>query len=162
MLSNIIGAEGMAKEIVKQLKEYNSEVDKATKLAVNKVAREVNKEITQHAEHFIAKSTQLERFVMIKINGHLKRVAIKSGRATGKYVGAFKIKSVEDVIGSRKKAWHVKPPHHAVAHLLENGHKYNINGKIGRTRFYPHIKFGDELARKQLPVEIEKRIKKIK
>lgn len=161
-MSSSVDIDNMANEIIKQLSNYNAEVDKATKLAVNKVARDVNKEITSHAERFTAQSTKIERFVMIKVNGHIKRVAIKSGRATGKYVGAFKVKTVEDVIGSRKKAWYVKSPYHALAHLLENGHKYNINGKTGRTKAYPHIKYGDELAKKELPIEIEKRLKKIK
>lgn len=162
MSSSSIDIDNMAKEITKQLSQYNADVDKATKLAVNKVARNVNKEITSHAVRFNSQLTKIERFVMIKINGHTKRVAIKSGRATGKYVGAFKVKTVEDVIGSRKKTWYVKSPHHTLAHLLENGHKYNVNDKSGKTQAYPHIKYGDELAKRELPLEIEKNIKKIK
>lgn len=152
----------IANEITKQLSQYSTDVDKATKLAVNKVARDVNKEITSHAARFNAQSAKIERFVMVKINGHAKRVAIKSGRSKGKYVGAFKVKTIEDVVGSRKKVWYVKSPYHTLAHLLENGHKYNVNGKSGKTQAYPHIKYGEELAKRELPLEIEKRIKKIK
>lgn len=160
-LSNI-DIEDFARQITLQLGQYNKQVDRATKLAVAKVARDVNKEIKARSKVFNDKPFKLVRYVMIKINGHTKRVAIMTGRSTGTYVNSFKIKNVKEMMGIHHKAWYVNPPMHSIAHLLENGHKYNINGKQGRTRAYPHIKYGEELAKKELPIEIEKRIKKIK
>lgn len=157
-----IEIEKLAKEVISQLDKYGEAVDKATKLAVDKVARDVNKEITSRAKSFNNKPFKLVRYVMIKINGHIKRVALKTGRSTGKYVNSFKIKTAKESLGIHRKTWYVKSPMHSLSHLLENGHKYNINGKQGKTQAYPHIKYGEELAIKELPIEIEKRIKKIK
>lgn len=162
MSYNVVEIEELAKEVISQLDKYGEAVDKATKLAVNKVARDVNKEITSRAKFFTNKPFKLVRYVMIKINGHIKRVALKTGRSTGKYVNSFTTKTVENSLGVHRKIWYVKSPMHSLSHLLENGHKYNVNGKQGKTQAYPHIKYGEELAIKELPIEIEKRIKKIK
>lgn len=162
-MSNGIDIERMATAIKKGLSDYNEDVDKATKLAVAKVARDTNKVIKDNVNFNSTASTPtVKRYVMIKIKGHTKRVAIKSGRSTGAYVKAFKVKTIEESLGIHSKAWYVMYPHYTLTHLLEDGHKYNINGKSGNSKAYPHVKFGSEYAVKQLPLEIEKRIKKIK
>jgi hypothetical protein len=162
-MSNGIDIEEMATAIKKQLNDYNEDVDKATKLAVAKVARETNKVIKANVKFNSTASTPtVKKYAMIKINGRTKRVAIKSGRSTGEYVKAFKVKTIEESLGIHSKTWYVRYPYYTLTHLLEDGHKYNVNGKSGNSKAYPHIKFGEEYAIKQLPIEIEKRIKKIK
>lgn len=162
-MSRNIDINQLVTTVKEELSDYNEAVDKATKLAVNKVARDTNNTIKANVTFNSTASTPtVKRYAMIKINGHTKRVAIKSGRATGAYVGAFKVKTLEESLGIHRKTWYVKKPYYSLAHLLENGHKYNINGKSGSTKAYPHIKFGEEYAIKQLPIEIEKRVKKIK
>lgn len=121
--------EDISGAIVESLKEYTEDVKDRIFAAVDKVAAEVSDEIKGH-------------------------VTFK--QVTGQYVKSFAKKSYKNNLYDRKYIWYVKPPHHARAHLLEKGHALKGGG---RARAFPHIKYGEELAQKRLPEEIEKAIK---
>lgn len=118
-----------AKAVKEALEDYSDEVIQATKNAVDKTAKEVNEEIK-------------------------KRVSFN--QRTKKYVRAFKIKTVEETRFNKSQVWYVSNGQHRLSHLLEFGHATK-NG--GRTRAFPHIKYGEELALRRLPELIEEGIK---
>ena len=67
------------------------------------------------------------------------------------YVKAFRLKTTKNEPYNKEKTWYVKEPYYRLTHLLERGHQKR-NG--GRTRAYPHIKYGQEIAER---MEIELR-----
>lgn len=110
----------MAAMIVAYMGEYSESVTDGVKKAVDTVAKEVNAEIKKH---------------------------VTFNQRTGDYVKAFRIKDVYEGKYSKSKAWYVSGGHYRLTHLLENGHA-KIGG--GRTRVFPHIIFGEELAKKRM------------
>lgn len=120
-----------ARAIKEALEEYSEEVIEATKQAVDKTAKEVNEEIK-------------------------RRVTFKRTNRTNEYVKSFRIKTTEDSRFNKSKVWFVDNGQHRLTHLLENGHATK-NGS--RTKAYPHIKYGEELALRRLPELVEEGIK---
>lgn len=115
-----IGIDDLAAEISKELEGYTSEIIEGTNKAVDKVAKEVNNEIKSH---------------------------IQFKERTGDYVKSFKLETTVNRKTRKVKTWHVKAPHYRLTHLLENGH---VVAGGGRTKAYPHIKYGEEIAKKRM------------
>lgn len=109
------------------LDEYSAEAYAATCRAVDATARAVDREIRRH---------------------------ITFRDRTGDYRRAFSLRRTgSKITGAYEKTWYVKGRHWRLTHLLENGHK-NRDGSW--TRGYPHIVYGEKLAREMLPEEVEK------
>lgn len=119
-----------AEELADALEEYSDEVTEALGIAVNTVAKNVNKIIKEH---------------------------IPFKQRTGKYVKAFRVTDTSESPTERKKNWHVANRQHGLTHLLEKGHQTRSGS---RTRAYPHIKFGEEYAQANLEKEFEKELDK--
>ena len=87
-----------------------------------------------------------------------KIVKSKAPVKTGKYKRSIKVKtSYESLTELRKTIY--SNGNSGLTHLLENGHA-KVNG--GRTRAFPHWKYGDEYIKKELPKRIQKKIGGIK
>lgn len=87
-----------------------------------------------------------------------KIVKSKAPVKTGKYKRSIKIRtSYESLTELRKTIY--SNGNSGLTHLLENGHA-KVNG--GRTRAFPHWKYGDEYIKKELPKRIQKKIGGIK
>lgn len=110
----------MADLIAEYMSNFSQEVTTGVKKAVDTVAKEVNIEIKNH---------------------------VTFDEPTGKYVKAFKIKNVYEGRYNKGKTWHVSGDEYRLTHLLEKGHA-KIGG--GRTRAFPHIVYGEELAQRRM------------
>jgi hypothetical protein len=112
--------DNLADAILQELENYSESVTEGIKKAVDTVANECNAEIKKH-------------------------VTFKE--PTGKYVKAFKVKKTNESKFNKGKTWYVSGGEYRLTHLLEKGHA-KIGG--GRTRAFPHIIFGEELAKKRM------------
>lgn len=110
----------MADLIVEYLSNYTQGITDEIKRDVDIVAKEVNEEIKNH---------------------------ITFEQPTGKYVKAFRIKTSYEDRYNKRNTWHVANGQHRLTHLLEKGHALHQGG---RAREYPHIKYGEELAKKRM------------
>lgn len=104
----------------KELSSYSEEITEGIKKAVDIVGKETNAEIKKH---------------------------ITFNQITGDYVKSFRVKKVHESKNKKLKTWYVANGNHRLTHLLENGHAL---WQSGRTEAYPHIKYGEELARKRM------------
>lgn len=118
--------------LAKELESYTNEVTDKIKDVVDKVSNEVNEEIK-------------------------RRVTFK--QPTGKYVKAFRVKTSFEDRRNKRRTWYVANGQHRLTHLLENGHAV-VQG--GRTRAYPHIKYGEELAKKRMEELSKEAIKSVR
>lgn len=110
------------------------DLDEAIRRRLNGYAEEVTKGI-QKAVKTAVKETGRE----------IKR-RIPFRQRTGNYLRAFR--TMASVKGrSAYGRWYVKAPMHGLAHLLEDGHK---TASGGRTKAYPHIRYGEELAKRRM------------
>ena len=119
----------LAAAIVEELQQYSDEVTAKVKDTIDKVSEDCNEEIKKHI-------TFKER-----TGKYVKNFAIKKGAYEDKY--------------NKRNTWYVKNPNYRLTHLLENGHA-KVNG--GRTQAYPHIKYGEEIAKRELPEKIKEAI----
>lgn len=115
-----VSVDELANAIVEEMQKFSTEVTEKVKKAVDVVAKECNEEIKRH---------------------------ITFNQPTGEYVKAFRIKKTYENLYTRKKTWYVSGSQYRLTHLLENGHA-KVNG--GRVKAYPHIKYGEELARQRM------------
>lgn len=116
----------------KELEDYTDEVTEKIKDVVDKVADEANEEIKKN----------------VTFNQHRR-----------KYVKSFRVKTSYEDKRNKRKTWYVANGEHRLTHLLENGHAV-VQG--GRAKSYPHIKYGEELAKKRMEELTKEAIKSVK
>lgn len=115
-----INIDQLADTIAKELENYSEEITEGIKDAVDAVSKECNAEIKKH---------------------------ITFNQRTGKYIKSFRIKKVHEDRYNKTNTWYVAGGQHRLTHLLEKGHA-KVNG--GRVQAYPHIKYGEELAKRRM------------
>lgn len=110
----------LVEAISKELEGYTQDVTDGVKKAIDIVGEEVNQEIKNH---------------------------VTFNQPTEKYVRSFRVKTSYEDRYNKRNTWYVANGEHRLTHLLEKGHALR-NG--GRSRAFPHIKFGEELAKKRM------------
>jgi len=125
----MISVDNLADAIMEELLNYSEEVTEKVKNAADIVAKEVNEVI---------------------------KAKVTFEEPTGKYVKAFRIKTTVNTKYNKTNTWHVTNGQYRLTHLLESGHALRGGG---RTRSYPHIKFGQELAEKRMEELTRKAVK---
>lgn len=115
----------LANEITVALEGYSQVITDSCKEMVEVVAKEAMQEIKDH---------------------------VTFSEPTGKYVKSFRLKTTENSKYNKTMIWHVANGQYRLTHLLEKGHALR-NG--GRSKEFPHIKYGEILAQKRL-VELMK------
>lgn len=120
-----IDVEELDGAVAKILKEYDTQVVDGMKMAA--------KEAIEECDNVIRNSVSFEQI-------------------TGKYVGNFSTKKVDEDPRSITYAWYVEDPEYRLAHLLEKGHRTRVKsgsyGSTAHTRAYPHIKLGEKAGKK--------------
>lgn len=115
-----IQVDEMSELIAEYMSGYTQGVTDGVKKAVDTVGKEVNEEIKRN----------------IPFKEH-----------SGKYVKAFRVKTSFENRYNKRNTWHVANGQHRLAHLLEKGHALRQGG---RARAYPHIIYGEELAKRRM------------
>lgn len=72
-----------------------------------------------------------------------------------KYTKSFRIKTTFEKKRNKRNTWYVAAPHYRITHLLEYGH-ITVNG--GRTRKFPHVKYGDDYVTQNFERELKEGI----
>jgi len=111
------------------MKEYSGEAYEGMKRAVDATAKAASREILRHT-------------------------AFRD--RTGDYRRSFSLRKEEHAAsGTYRKIWHAKGNQWFLTHLLERGHKAPDGSRV---RDYPHIAYGEKLAKEMLPEELEKEL----
>lgn len=134
-----INADQFAKAIMDDLESISDDVVARVKKVTDEVAEEAAREIESH----------------ITFNDYKRK-----GRSAGKYRRSFKLKTVNDTLTGKTVTWYASGREYALTHLLEYGHVKR--GGKGRTRAYPHISYGWQYVKDNLPKRIEEAIKNAK
>lgn len=120
-----IDVDGLDEAVATVLKEYDAQVVEGMKMAA--------KEAIEECDNVIHSS-------------------ISFNQKTGKYVGSFATKKLDEDPRSITYAWYVEDPEYRLAHLLEKGHRTRVKsgsyGSTAHTRAYPHIKLGEKAGKK--------------
>lgn len=128
-MSKRVTTDELENAIAQAMTEYSDGVAERMRRAVDKVTEEAAEEI---------------------------KLRIPFTQRTRKYVRAFATKTVYQDKLNKRNTWYVKSPQYRKTHLLEHGHR-NRDGTHARA--FPHIRYGEELARKRLPELAEKAVK---
>ena len=127
------------------------------KVQVDELANEVMRLLTQYSDEISEKCKDVVEEVAKEVSNEIR--AHCNFKGTGKYINNFKLTTSYEDSRNKRITWHVKSPHYRLTHLLEFGH---ITRSGGRTRVFPHVRFGDEYVKTTLPKKIKEAIENCK
>lgn len=122
------------------------------KVQVNEVASEITKMLTEYTEEVTEIAKEVVDNISQEVFDEVKNHVTWKDK---KYSNAFTLKTSFEDKRNKRNTWYVKPPHYRLTHLLEFGHATR-NG--GRTKAYPHVKYGDEILRNNFERELKEAI----
>lgn len=118
-------------------------------------AKELESMMSDYSEEILEVVEDVTQKVGTMVMDEIKE-HITFDEPTGEYVKSFSLKK-EKSRTNRGRIWHVLKPHYRLTHLLEKGHALKSGG---RTRAFPHIKYGEELAVRRYPEMLKEAIEK--
>lgn len=121
-------------------------------MEIDDLTKAIENELTEYSEEI---ATAVKKSVDEVATETLKEIKTHVTFNGTKYVKAMTTTTTEETATSKTKVWRVKAPYYRLTHLLEHGHATR-NG--GRTRAFPHIKYGEEYAQKELTKRIKEKI----
>lgn len=121
----------------------------AKKIQVDELASEITKMLSEYSEEAtdIAKGVvdSISTEAMSEIKNHITW-------KDKEYSKSFALKTTFEDKRNKRNTWYVKSPHYRLTHLLEFGHATR-NG--GRTKAFPHVKYGDKYVRENFEREMK-------
>lgn len=128
----------------------------AKNIQANELANTVTEWLTQYNEEVTEAAKEavdeLAQGVMNEIKNHITW-------QDKKYSNSFALKTSFEDKRNKRNTWYVKSPHYRLTHLLEFGHATR-NG--GRTKAYPHVKYGDQYLYDNYERVLKEKIEKCK
>lgn len=121
--------DNLSSTLTNELSNYSDEITARVKKAVDTTGKEVNEGIKNH---------------------------ITFNQNTGDYIKSFRVSKTYEDRYKKYKTWHVINGQYRLTHLLENGHALPQGG---RTKAYPHIKYGEEIAEARMEELARKAVK---
>jgi len=127
----------------------------AIKVDINDVANEITKWLTEYSEEV----TDVAKDVVDKVSEEANQEILNHITFHDKtYSKGFRIKTTFENSRNKKNTWFVAKEYR-LTHLLEYGH---ITRNGGRTRAFPHIKYGNEFVKNNFEREMKEAIQKCK
>lgn len=128
----------------------------ANKIQANQMSDEITKWLTEYSEEVSEVSKQVVDEVA---EGCFEEVKNHITWKDKKYSASFQLKKSFEDKRNKRNTWYVESPHYRLTHLLEFGH---VTRNGGRTKAFPHVKYGDEFARNNLELKLKEAIEKCK
>lgn len=121
------------------------------KVKIDDLTKTINGMLSDYSDDVIEET----KGVVDKVTKEARKIVRENAPVkTGKYKRSIKSKNVYESLTEKRNAIY-SDGYSGLTHLLENGHA-KVNG--GRTRAFPHWKYGDEYIKKELPKRIQKKI----
>lgn len=128
----------------------------ATKVKVDEVADTILEWLTEYKEEV----TDVAKEVVDEIaEGAMEETKSHISWQDKVYSSSFALKTSYEDRRNKRNTWYVKSPHYRLTHLLEFGHATR-NG--GRTRAYPHVRYGDEFVKNNFERVMREKIEQCK
>lgn len=128
----------------------------AIKVDINDVANEITKWLTEYSEEVTDVAKDVVDKVADETMAEIKNHVTWKDK---KYSKSFSLKTSYEDKRNKRMTWFVKSPHYRLTHLLEFGHATR-NG--GRTKAFPHVKYGDEFVKNNFEREMKEAIQECK
>lgn len=128
-----------------------------SKVKIDDFSSEITKMLTQYNEEVTLKCKEVVDEVAAGTMNEIKTHCNFKG--TGKYIKSFKLATSFEDSRNKRITWHVRSPHYRLTHLLEFGH---IKRNGGRTRAFPHVKYGNDFVQNNLPRKMQEAIEECK
>ena len=124
----------------------------AKKVKVNDLTKAIAVELKNYADHVTEQSKEAVDEISKEAQ---KIVKNKAPSKSGKYKRSIKVKKTYESLTEKRNTIFADNGQYRLTHLLERGHA-KLNG--GKTRAFPHWKYGDEYIKSELPKRIEKKL----
>lgn len=121
-------------------------------MRVDDLTAAIMAQLAEYQEEIVVETKEAVDEVAKETNEVIKNHCTFGG--SGEYIKSFALNKQDSRTG-RVKTWYVKSPNYRLTHLLEKGHAKR-NG--GRTRAFPHIRYGEEYAERALPTRIREKL----